>query len=94
VAAEWAARKRLAPEVCPPELEEIERAALDAGALAVKACGAGGGGSLLLWHPPGAEQRLSAALQTAAPAGRVLATGIATQGCRVLLPDEPVRYGE
>ena len=84
VAAEWAARKRLAPEVCPPELEAVERAAIEAGALAVKACGAGGGGSLLVWHAPGARDGLEAALIKAAPEGRVVATGVAITGCKVV----------
>lgn len=39
---EWAARKELAPDVCPPELSTIEAAAVAAGADAFKACGAGG----------------------------------------------------
>jgi D-glycero-alpha-D-manno-heptose-7-phosphate kinase len=48
IAAEWSARKRLAPEVCPPKLESIIDAGLAAGASAIKACGAGGGGSVLV----------------------------------------------
>ncbi|NOZ95877.1 MAG: hypothetical protein GXP47_14225, partial [Acidobacteria bacterium] len=38
VAADWTARRRLAPEVCPPELDRIVVAARAGGALAVKAC--------------------------------------------------------
>lgn len=83
IAAEWAARKRLAPEVCPPELEHLERIALAAGASAVKACGAGGGGSLLLWHASEGRERLAHALASAAPSGRMLPSGIASEGCRV-----------
>ena len=84
IAAEWRARKRLAPEVCPPELEAIIKAGLDAGASAIKACGAGGGGSVLVWHPHGARQEVSSALDKAAPVGRVVATDIEKIGCRVL----------
>jgi len=80
---EWAARRRLAPEVAPAEIEHLETVAGDAGAAAFKACGAGGGGSVLLWHPPGARAGIVAALQAAAPAGRAMATGIALEGCRV-----------
>ncbi len=83
VAAEWSARKKLAPEVCPPEIEAIEDAATAAGAKAVKACGAGGGGSVLVWHPPEAGPRVREALTKAAPAGEVLATGVSKTGCRV-----------
>jgi D-glycero-alpha-D-manno-heptose-7-phosphate kinase len=83
IAAEWAARKGLAPEVCPPELERLERIALEGGALALKACGAGGGGSLLLWHHPGARDGLAKVLASEAPAGWMLDSGLAMEGCRV-----------
>jgi len=84
IAAEWSARKRLAPEVCPPRLESIIDAGLAAGASAIKACGAGGGGSVLVWHPAEARDPISSALNAAAPDGRVVATGVAKIGCRVL----------
>ena len=83
IASEWVHRRRLAPEVCPEELGEIERAATAAGAAAFKACGAGGGGSVLLWHSPGARSDIVAALGAAAPSGRVVATAVAAEGCRV-----------
>jgi D-glycero-alpha-D-manno-heptose-7-phosphate kinase len=85
IAAEWDARKRLAPEVCPPQLEFIIEAGIAAGALAIKACGAGGGGSVLAWHPPDARDPISSALDAAAPDGRVVATGVEKTGCRVLV---------
>jgi D-glycero-alpha-D-manno-heptose-7-phosphate kinase len=84
VADEWSARRRLAPEVCPPDLDSIIDAGLQAGALAIKACGAGGGGSILVWHSPGARDAITSALEGAAPNGRVVAIGIAKIGCRVL----------
>lgn len=83
IASEWAARKCLAPEVCPPELETIIDAALGAGASAVKACGAGGGGSVLVWHPVELRRAVSQALDAAAPGGRVVATAVEKIGCRV-----------
>lgn len=52
IAQEWEARKQLAPEVAPPELSAVLRAGLSAGAWAGKACGAGGGGSVLFWTSP------------------------------------------
>jgi D-glycero-alpha-D-manno-heptose-7-phosphate kinase len=88
VAAEWEARKRLAPEVCPPELEAISDASLEAGAAAIKACGAGGGGSVLVWHAPEAREDIISALNRSAPSGRVVSTDVATIGCRVLALDE------
>ena len=93
VADEWRARKRLAPEVCPSDLDAVVAAGLAAGAAAVKACGAGGGGSVLVWHPPGARDAIVAALESAAPAGRVVATGVATIGCRVLTIQECAASG-
>jgi D-glycero-alpha-D-manno-heptose-7-phosphate kinase len=87
IAAEWSARKRLAPEVCPRELETIIDAGLAAGASAIKACGAGGGGSVLVWHPPAAREEISSALSAATPDGRVVATEISMVGCRVLAGD-------
>jgi D-glycero-alpha-D-manno-heptose-7-phosphate kinase len=83
IAAEWAARRRLAPQVCPPELHAIEEAVVAAGVRACKACGAGGGGSMLLWHAPEARERVVAAAQAAAPAGRVVAIGMTATGCRL-----------
>jgi D-glycero-alpha-D-manno-heptose-7-phosphate kinase len=87
IAAEWSARKRLAPEVCPRELETIIDAGLAAGASAIKACGAGGGGSVLVWHPPAAREEISSALSATTPDGRVVATEISMVGCRVLAGD-------
>jgi D-glycero-alpha-D-manno-heptose-7-phosphate kinase len=83
ISDEWSARKQLAPEVCPPDLESIEHAAHAAGASAVKACGAGGGGSLLLWHPPGARGGLASVLESSLTGGRLLAAGVADRGCAV-----------
>jgi D-glycero-alpha-D-manno-heptose-7-phosphate kinase len=52
LAAEWAARKRLAPGVTTAEIDVLLDRARTAGALAGKVCGAGGGGCLFcLVHP-------------------------------------------
>jgi D-glycero-alpha-D-manno-heptose-7-phosphate kinase len=83
VRQDWLARRGLAPEVCPPELDLLAESATTAGALAVKACGAGGGGSLLAWHRPDRRDEIVAALEAAAPRGRVLATGVSQQGSSV-----------
>jgi D-glycero-alpha-D-manno-heptose-7-phosphate kinase len=81
---EWRARRRLAPAVCPPELDLLARAATSAGATAVKACGAGGGGSLLVWHPAGTGQAVITALEAASNGGSVLTNGAAPGGCRLV----------
>ena len=56
LAREWEARKRLAPAVTTPEVDRIAAAALEAGG-AAKVCGAGGGGMVAVWAPPGARGR-------------------------------------
>ncbi|GJL78494.1 MAG: hypothetical protein NPINA01_14830 [Nitrospinaceae bacterium] len=43
-AAEWKARKALAPGISTPEMDRLIRSAMKRGALAAKVCGAGGGG--------------------------------------------------
>ncbi len=83
IAAEWSARRRLAPEVCPADLDRLEGVARGVGATAFKACGAGGGGSVLLWHPPGLRPVLDRALLAAAPSGFMIPAGIAAEGCRI-----------
>ena len=52
LAAEWDARKQLAPGVTTPEIETLLYTARSAGALAGKVCGAGGGGCLFCLVPP------------------------------------------
>jgi D-glycero-alpha-D-manno-heptose-7-phosphate kinase len=54
VAEEWEARKRLAPGVTTPEIDRIAEVVRGAGG-AAKVCGAGGGGVVLVWAPPGAR---------------------------------------
>lgn len=46
---EWEARRRLAPGVVTEQMEEVREAALQAGAVATKVCGAGGGGCILVF---------------------------------------------
>jgi D-glycero-alpha-D-manno-heptose-7-phosphate kinase len=64
VAQEWAARKRLAPGVTTPEVDGIVDAAVSAGG-AAKVCGAGGGGMVAVWAPPGRRAAAVAAVQGA-----------------------------
>ncbi len=49
---EFAARIKLSAGFSSPRIEELERLALKAGAQAVKICGAGGGGCVLIWADP------------------------------------------
>lgn len=52
MAEEWEARKRLAPQVTTPAIDRIEETVRAAGG-AARACGAGGGGTVAVWAPPG-----------------------------------------
>ncbi len=62
LAEEWAARKRLAPGVTTPAIDDLFTRASRAGASAGKVCGAGGGGCLFCLVDPTAHDAVSAAL--------------------------------
>jgi D-glycero-alpha-D-manno-heptose-7-phosphate kinase len=64
MAAEWEARKRLAPGVTSPEIDRIAAAAQSAGG-AAKVCGAGGGGMVAVWAPPGRREGVESAVKSA-----------------------------
>lgn len=58
---EYSARIQLTPAFTSPEIEKLSEICLAAGALAVKICGAGGGGCVLVWvHPKDRERVVSA----------------------------------
>ena len=52
ISAEWDTRKRLAPGVSTPAIDDLIDRARRAGATAAKVCGAGGGGCLFCYGPP------------------------------------------
>jgi D-glycero-alpha-D-manno-heptose-7-phosphate kinase len=62
VDAEWTHRKRLAPGVTTPAIDDLIARARSAGAAAAKVCGAGGGGCLFCLAPPDATPAVRAAL--------------------------------
>lgn len=62
---EYDARVQLAPAISSPEIETLHKISLAAGAEAVKICGAGGGGCVLIWCSPGQKSRVSEACQQA-----------------------------
>lgn len=70
IAVEWTNRKRLAPGVTTPTIDELMARASAAGATAAKVCGAGGGGCLFCYGPPSARPAIAGAL--AAGGARVL----------------------
>ena len=62
LAAEWENRKRLAPGVTTPAIDGLLDRAREAGAVAGKVCGAGGGGCLFCLVPPERHAAVSGAL--------------------------------
>ena len=65
VADEWENRKRLAPGVSTPVIDELVARAKQAGAIGAKVCGAGGGGCLFCFGPPDRREAIRAALTQA-----------------------------
>jgi D-glycero-alpha-D-manno-heptose-7-phosphate kinase len=62
LAREWEARRRLSPKIETPALREAARAGIAAGAWGAKACGAGGGGVMVLLAPEGKRAAVADAL--------------------------------
>ena len=62
IAKEWDNRKRLAPGVSTPTIDNLIARAKAAGATAAKVCGAGGGGCLFCYGPPEARSAIAGAL--------------------------------
>jgi len=78
IATEWENRKRLAPGVTTPVIDDLIERARVAGATAAKVCGAGGGGCLFCYGPPHARPSIAAALTSGG--ARVLDYHIETEG--------------
>jgi D-glycero-alpha-D-manno-heptose-7-phosphate kinase len=85
LAEEWSNRKRLAPGVSTPLIDDLIARAMAAGAEAAKVCGAGGGGCLFCLAPPERTPSVRAAL--AEGGARILDFRVETEGLRV----EPCR---
>jgi D-glycero-alpha-D-manno-heptose-7-phosphate kinase len=81
LAEEWSNRKRLAPGVTTPQIDELITRALAAGARAAKVCGAGGGGCLFCLVPPDRVPAVREAL--AAGGARLLDFRIESEGLRL-----------
>ena len=62
IAEEWENRKRLAPGVTTPAIDDLIARATAAGATAAKVCGAGGGGCLFCYGPPDRRDAIRDAL--------------------------------
>ena len=81
ISTEWDNRRRLAPGVSTPAIDDLIARAAAAGATAAKVCGAGGGGCLFCYGPPAARDHIAAALSQGG--ARVLDYRIDTQGLRL-----------
>ena len=81
IAAEWQNRKRLAPGVTTPHIEDLIARAAGAGATGAKVCGAGGGGCLFCYGSPEAREAIARAL--AEGGARILDYRIETEGLRI-----------
>lgn len=57
---EFEARVRLSSSFSSPEIDRLREVALKSGALAVKICGAGGGGCVLIWSKPENKAKVEA----------------------------------
>jgi D-glycero-alpha-D-manno-heptose-7-phosphate kinase len=82
VSAEWQARKRLVPTITTLEIDFLLERARFAGALAGKACGAGGGGCVVCLVDPDRRADVSGAL--AAGGATLLPFSIEREGLTVL----------
>ena len=56
---EFLARVKLAPSFTSPDIHKLQEISMQGGALAVKICGAGGGGCVLVWTKPMQRQVVS-----------------------------------
>ncbi|MEP6801700.1 MAG: hypothetical protein ABJC07_07175 [Acidobacteriota bacterium] len=87
LANEWEARRRLAPVVSTPVIERAIAAAVVAGAWGGKACGAGGGGFVVILSPAEATLRVRSEL-TALGVGKVVPAAVVSRGLEVREPTE------
>lgn len=62
---EYEARIRLAKAFTCPEIEQLEKIAIKAGAEAIKICGAGGGGCVMVWCPEKGRETIAEACRKA-----------------------------
>lgn len=81
LAEEWEARRRLAPVVSSPAIERVIERAVASGAWGGKACGAGGGGCVVILSPPEQTEAVRAELERL-PEGRLLRVAVENRGLR------------
>ena len=84
---EWTNRRKNAPGITTPLIDELVRVSRKSGALGAKVCGAGGGGCVFFLVERGARERVSQVITAAG--GTVLPVKVAPRGVqvKVLQPD-------
>jgi D-glycero-alpha-D-manno-heptose-7-phosphate kinase len=76
----WAHQRSLHPAITTARIDAIERSARAAGATGMKALGASGGGCVIVFAPPGDEERVAEAV---APHGERITWRVAREGVQV-----------
>jgi D-glycero-alpha-D-manno-heptose-7-phosphate kinase len=77
----WTHQRALHPSITTERIDALDRSARQAGATAVKALGASGGGCVVVFRPPGDDGRVAAAVSSY---GTLLPWRLAFQGVGVL----------
>ena len=78
---EWEHRKKLSPRITTPKMEELQAAALEAGAVGSKGCGAAGGGSMVFLVKLGSRRAVELALEKCGAV--ILSAEPVNKGCTV-----------
>lgn len=78
---EWTARRKNAPGITTPLIDELVAKARRAGSIGAKVCGAGGGGCVVFLTPPDAKARVAQSISAAG--GQILDAKVAQKGVRV-----------
>ena len=81
----WQVKRRISSKISNARIDEMYEAALENGALGGKITGAGGGGFLLLFCPPGAQRHVREAL--AAKGAREMSFSFDSKGAQVVADD-------
>ena len=79
-AREWKARKKLAPNISTPQMDQLICSAMRKGAMAGKVCGAGGGGCIAFIVPPAKKKSIIEELTS--NGGKVLPFHFVSRGLR------------
>lgn len=78
---EWRSRRKNAPGIATPLIDQLVRTTRRAGSVAAKVCGAGGGGCVVFLVEPGAQEAVARAIEGVG--AQVLPARVATRGVRV-----------